>query len=222
MMGILAWLMHLTLNTTGHFTAYGVETFMHISLFYCTILPVGYCWSFDARKKATVIPAHLITLSVRLIQIHLAIMYFASGFEKGLGQQWWSGEAVWIALQQDQFHQVNTDWLASFPLVAKLLCWGTLLAETCYPIGMLIPKTKKIWISAIISMHIFIGIFLGLHLFASLMILLNLSAFIHHCFPEIFRIRFIFPWNKNKEYRNSVQDNLISECMRQEPAIANR
>src|SRR5687767_1259022 len=32
-MGLLAWLAHLMLNTTGHFTAYGVETFTHISLF---------------------------------------------------------------------------------------------------------------------------------------------------------------------------------------------
>jgi hypothetical protein len=30
LMGITAWLMHILLNTTAHFTAYGVETFLHI------------------------------------------------------------------------------------------------------------------------------------------------------------------------------------------------
>src|SRR5206468_8546900 len=107
----------------------------------------------------------------------LCIMYMASGLEKAMGSQWWNGEAIWIALQQDQFHQVNIDWMANVPFVAKLLCWGTLLVETCYPLAMLWTRTRKYWLAAIVMMHLGIAIFLGLHLFGSLMILLNLSAF---------------------------------------------
>jgi hypothetical protein len=216
LMGILAWLMHLMLNTTGHLTAYGVETFMHISLFYCMVLPVGCCWSVDAARKPNVIPAHLITLSVRLIQIHLAIMYFASGVEKAMGEQWWNGDAIWIALQQDQFRQVNTNWLANYPLVAKMLCMGTLLVETFYPLGMLIPKTRKIWLTAILSMHVFIGIFLGLHLFAGLMILLNLSAYAGHCFPGFFRNRFKITGKKDTAYHEKILGKLFNEYQAQQ------
>ena len=212
LMGILAWLMHLILNTTGHLTAYGVETFMHISLFYCMVLPVGCAWSFDTRKKASTIPAHLVTLSVRLIQFHLAIMYFASGFEKASGVQWWNGEAIWIALQQDQFHQVNTNWLASFPFLAKTLCWGTLVIETLYPLGMLIPQTRKFWLTAILSMHVFIGIFLGLHLFAGLMVLLNISAYANHCFPGFFsNNRFRISGKKQESYHGRILGKLLNE-----------
>src|SRR6478735_439702 len=89
LMAIVAWLMHLMLDTTGHFTAYGVETFLHIALFYCAVLPVGYRLSIDARKKQTPIPSYLITLSVRIIQLHLCMMYLACGIEKSLGGQWW-------------------------------------------------------------------------------------------------------------------------------------
>lgn len=187
LMGTLSWLMHLILNTTGHFTAYGVETFTHIALFYCMVLPVGCCWSVDAlRKNFVKTPDHLITLSVRVIQLHLCIMYFSCGIEKAMGQQWWSGEAIWIALQQDQFHQINVNWMPHFPLIPKLLCWATLAVETFYPIAMFCSKTKKFWLVSITAMHLSIALFLGLHLFGSIMILLNVAAFGQQAFPGIF------------------------------------
>lgn len=177
LMSFLALLMQTLLNTTSHLTAYGVETFLHISLFYCTVLPVGITWSVNAGNNTTKIPGYLVTLSVRIIQLHLCIMYLSCGIEKACGIQWWNGEAIWIAMQQDQFHKVNIDWMAQFPVLPKLLCWSTILVEGLYPVGMLWKKSRKLWFISIISMHAFIAIFLGLQLFGSLMILLNIAAF---------------------------------------------
>lgn len=188
LMAILAYLMHTALNTTGHFTAYGVEMFAHIALFYCIVLPVNCCWSVDRMKKSLSIPPYLVTLSVRLIQLHLCIMYVASGLEKAMGTQWWNGDAIWIAMQQDQFHTVNINWMAQTPIVAKLLCWGTLLIETLYPLGMFWSRTKKIWLLAVLGMHAGIALFLGLQLFGALMFLLNLSVFGESCFPGLFSL----------------------------------
>lgn len=200
-MGVVAWLSHLTLNTTGHFTAYGVETFTHISLFYCAVLPVNVRWSIDARTRHIEIPSYLVTLSIRVLQLHLFIMYSASGIEKAMGEQWWNGEAIWIALQQDQFHQVNTDWMANASWVPTLLCWGTLVIEVFYPLGMLWRKSRKIWLAAILLMHLGIAIFLGLGLFGALMFLLNLTIFGEHCFSGIFSFR------QKKWWRYQVQYN---------------
>ena len=199
-MGIIAWLSHLTLNTTGHFTAYGVETFLHIGLFYCAVLPVNCSWSIDARGKQLAVPAYLVTLSVRVIQLHLCIMYCASGLEKAMGSQWWNGEAIWIAMQQDQFNQVNIDWMANASWIPKLLCWGTLIVEIFYPFGMLFPKTKKLWFVSILSMHLFIAVFLGLQLFGALMLLLNAAAFVEHCFPGIFNRTHKKWWRNQAQY----------------------
>ena len=199
-MGVMAWLSHLTLNTTGHFTAYGVETFLHIALFYCAILPVGCTWSIDARGKKVPVSAYLVTLSIRVIQLHLCIMYCASGLEKAMGSQWWNGEAIWIAMQQDQFNQVNIDWMANVPWIPKLLCWGTLTVEILYPFGMLWRRTKKFWLIGILSMHVFIAVFLGLHLFGGLMFLLNAAIFCDHCFPGILRSTPKKWWRYQVEY----------------------
>lgn len=189
LMGVVAYLMHLMLNTTGHFIAYGVETFMHIALFYCMVLPVGASLSVDAKQSSTIISPVVTTLGVRVVQIHLCIMYMACGIEKALGPQWWSGEAIWVAMQQDQFHRVNIDWMARLPLVPKILCIGTLLVETLYPLGMYWKKTRHYWLMAIVGMHLFIGIFLGLYLFAALMIVLNVTVFGHRLFSVKIRNR---------------------------------
>ena len=200
-MGTLAWLMHLVLNTTGHFTAYGVETFTHISLFYCMVLPVGAAYALDQRKKPVSVPPYLITLSIRIIQLHLCIMYLASGLEKAMGSQWWNGEAIWIALQQDQFRQVDVDWMARVPVIPQVLCLGTLLVEIGYPVGILWNKTKKYWLVAILSMHFFIALFLGLHLFGALMMLLNAAAFGKECFPRLFSAKPKIRWKPGMHYK---------------------
>ena len=209
MMAIAAWLMHLMLDTTGHFTAYGVETFLHIALFYCAVLPVGCRLAIDARKKQTLIPSYLITLSVRVIQLHLCIMYLACGIEKSMGTQWWNGEAIWMALQQDQFHKVDTGWMAQVPIVPKLLCWGTLLVETFYPVAIFYRKTKKIWLVSIMSMHAFIAVFLGLQLFGALMILLNLTVFGNYCFEGLFLVQWKAVAGKLKLRKATVAQGLV-------------
>ena len=210
LMGLLAWLTHGILNATGHLTAYGVETFTHISLFYCMVLPVGICWSLDSRHKISKIPTYLVTLSVRLIQLHLCIMYLSCGIEKAGGAQWWNGEAIWIALQQDQFHTVNMNWLAEFPLIPKLLCWSTIIVEGLYPIGMMLKKTRKFWLISILGMHTFIAIFLGLHLFGALMIFLNISAFAPSLIQsEIAKKRALEDWYRSRFTRVIKIDSIL-------------
>jgi Vitamin K-dependent gamma-carboxylase len=197
-----AWLCHMMLNATGHMTAYGVETFTHIALFYCMVLPAGAAFSIDRRRgKYQNIPGYLITLSIRLVQLHLCIMYLSSGIEKAMGTQWWNGQAVWMTLQQDQFHRFETGWLANVPIIPKVLGWATLVAEILYPLGIYWKKTKKFWLIAICGMHLFITVFLGLYLFGALMILLNITAFGYHCFPILFEKKLTGIFFKKKQYR---------------------
>ena len=218
-MAIMAWLMHLMLNTTGHFTAYGVETFTHISLFYCLVLPVGSSWSYDAYKKPVLVPSELSTLYLRLLQLHLCIMYLASGLEKSMGSQWWNGEAIWIALQQDQFNQFDISWMASVPWVPKVLGWGTLVIETLYPVGIFCASTKKWWLGSILLMHAGIAVFLGLHLFGALMIILNVAIFGQHVFPALFSKRIRFPWQKNINYESISSSMYILTAEKQHKRV---
>lgn len=174
----IAWALQFTFINTGFMAAYGVETFMHIALFYCIIMPVGTVYSWDTFSRH-VQPAasEWVTLSIRVLQLHLCIVYIASGVEKAMGIQWWNGEAIWQTLMQGQFARFDMRWMANYPLLAGLMCWGTLLLETGYPLFIWWRRTRPYGYFAIVLMHLGIAAFMGLQLFSAIMIIFNTAAF---------------------------------------------
>lgn len=174
----IAWALQFTFINTGFMGAYGVETFMHIALCYCVIMPVGAAFSWDKAFSNTVAAeSEWHTLSLRVLQLHLCIVYVASGVEKAMGIQWWNGEAIWQALMQGQFARFDMRWMAAYPLLAKIICWGTLLLETGYPLYIWWSRTRPYGYVAIVLLHAGIAIFMGLQLFSCIMIIFNTAAF---------------------------------------------
>ena len=166
LMAAVTWFLHLAL-TQSHTTAYGVDSYAHIMLFYLIWFP----------SKLMAAPSIEARLGLRVLQIHLAIAYMASGIEKGVGPQWWNGEAIWRSLILPVYRQYDFSWLAGFPWVLKILGWGTLVVEGLYPFFIFPRQTRKVWLPLTVSLHVGIAVFLGLHLFAFLMILLNVALF---------------------------------------------
>jgi hypothetical protein len=175
---VIAWLTHILTVNSGDMSLYGVDTMIHICLFYCIWMPVGDSYSIDRwRAGKSLVPSWFTTLSLRTLQLHLCIIYWNSGFAKMLGQQWWSGEAIWRALTQPQFAVFDFFWLAHFPLMAKLVCWSVMIVEAGYPIFIWPQRTRPYWLAGILTLHIAIGVFMGLWLFSLTLIVMNLSAF---------------------------------------------
>jgi hypothetical protein len=174
----VAWALQFTFINTGFMGAYGVETFMHIALFYCIIMPVGAVFSWDTMSRHTR-PAEneWNTLSIRVLQLHLCLVYVASGAEKAMGIQWWNGEAIWQTMMQGQFARFDMRWMASYPLLAKVIGWSTLLLETGYPFFIWWRRSRPYGYLAIVLLHTGIAIFMGLQLFSAIMIIFNTAAF---------------------------------------------
>ncbi len=182
---ILCWLLHSITNNSGYISLYGVDTMLHICLFYSIWMPVGRAYSLDVKRKPSLSsPSFLAILGIRTLQIHLCIIYLNTSIAKMSSIQWWNGEAIWRALMQPQFSQFDYSWLAHYPGIALILCWGTLLVEGGYAIFIWLKPTEKIWLFAIISLHLGIAFFMGLWLFAAIMIIMNLTAFGGWLFKE--------------------------------------
>ena len=174
----VAWALQFTFINTGFMAAYGVETFMHIALFYCIIMPVGEVFSWDTfSRPAKPAATEWNTLSIRVLQLHLCLVYIASGAEKAMGIQWWNGEAIWQTLMQGQFARFDMRWMASYPLLAKVIGWSTLLLEVGYPFFIWWRRTRPYGYLAIVLMHMGIAVFMGLQLFSAIMIIFNTAAF---------------------------------------------
>jgi hypothetical protein len=84
---------------------------------------------------------------------------------------------MWQVLMHPQFAVFYFFWLAHFPLMAKLICWGVMVVEVGYPVFIWPQRTRSYWLAAILTLHIAIGVFMGLWLFSLTLIVMNLSAF---------------------------------------------
>lgn len=201
----VAWALQFTFINTGFMGAYGVETFMHIALFYCIIMPVGEVFSWDTfSRPAAPVATEWNTLSIRVLQLHLCVVYIASGAEKAMGIQWWNGEAIWQTLMQGQFARFDMRWMANYPLLAKVIGWGTLLLETGYPFFIWWRRTRPYGYLAIVLMHMGIAVFMGLQLFSGIMIIFNTAAFgwpyLQHAYRTI-----VIPLRERKRLQRAEQ-----------------
>jgi hypothetical protein len=175
----VAWLTHVALNAAGSATTYGVDQIADIALFYCVWMPVGEAVSVDRwLGRALGTPAPAARVALRVLQIHLCIIYLASGLEKASGTDWWTGEAMWRALVVPDPGRLDFAWLADVPWLAVLACWATLVIEIGYIIMVWPGQTRKLWVLATVGLHVGIGLLMGLVSFAALMIVLNGAAFL--------------------------------------------
>jgi hypothetical protein len=178
---VTAWLTHMVLFMANRGAVYGVDDFAHIVLFYCMWFPVG-CWcSLDvAAGRTSAEPSSAARLALRVLQLHLAIMYTASGIEKATTPpyQWLDGDVIWRTILLPEYRQFELGWISEYPTIVMLLAWGALSLELGYGL-MVWPKlTRKPWAIGIICMHLGIAVFMGLVSFAFFMIVLTTSAFL--------------------------------------------
>jgi hypothetical protein len=182
----LVCLSHYVMMNTISIFVYGVDIFLQIALFYLLVMPVAKAYSLDVwQGRVSPEPSWGVTLSRRVLQIHLCLAYISSGFEKVHSPAWWSGNVIWRSLVQPDFRQYDFIWLARFPWLAMLSSWFTMLIESGYCFAMWVPRLRVVWMAGIIVLHLGIALFMGLGLFGLIMILLTISAFGYEAWTDI-------------------------------------
>ena len=162
----------LLLIKSIHLYEYGVDYYATISLFYCCIYPVQKATATDDKSAK-----ERNKLFLLLLQAHLSIAYFFSGFDKIIGETWRNGEAMWKTLHSHVYTvYINLDFLATTPFFL-LAGWATVFLEMFYPVFMNISRFRKYWLYCVIGLHLFIALFMGLVFFSLLLVILNLAAF---------------------------------------------
>jgi hypothetical protein len=169
----LAWGLHLSLVTSGFASFYGVDQIANTFLFYLFVFPSGRAWTFDSRREEPIAVGCL-----RVVQVHLCVIYLSAGLDKAMGRQWWNGEAIWQAVSQPAFSTFDLHWLARYPFIPMLAGWATLVVEVGYAFLIWPRRTRKAWCLATVGLHLGLAVFMGLVFFSSLMILLTCCLFL--------------------------------------------
>lgn len=181
----VAWFLHGLLVNTSVVYGYGVETFIHLLLFYFIFMPLDSRYSMinllQRPKDNGVKRRHhqqvIARITLRVLQLHLCMVYLNAGLSIMLVLEWRNGEALFQLLNSFPFRFVNAEWLVNHPFLFTIAGWMVIGLETTYCFLVWLRSTRRFMISCILLMHLCIGLLLGLHLFAAIMLLLNIGAF---------------------------------------------
>ena len=117
-------------------------------------------------------------LALRLIQLHLVVIYGMAGMAKLQGPAWWNGTAIWKTMATGEFVAIDFTALAAWPLLINLITHASLALELLYPVLIWVTIARPLLLAGVVSMHVGIAVMSpGLAEFALVMIAGNLAFF---------------------------------------------
>ena len=120
-------------------------------------------------------PSVTANIGIRLIQLHMCVIYLSAGLGKLQGISWWDGTAMWLSVANLEYQSIDMTWLAHYPLLLNLLTHITIAWEVSYAVFIWPRLTRPIVIALAIPLHLGIACFLGMITFGLVMLIANLA-----------------------------------------------
>src|SRR5262245_35166018 len=122
-------------------------------------------------------------IAIRLLQIHMCVIYLFGGIAKMRGETWWDGSALWYAFASLEYQSLDMTWLARHLWLLALMTHLTVFWETFYCFLVWPRLTRPLCLAMAVAVHLGIALCLGMKTFGLAMIIGNL-AFVY---PETVR-----------------------------------
>jgi hypothetical protein len=188
---VLAWVAVISYVQRAQITLFGMDTMMLILMTYLAIGPSGDALSVDSwlRRRRTgkgPEPSVSANFAIRLLQVHLCIIYLAGGTSKLKGASWWNGTALNLVLLNYSFAPFDMPfykqilaYLTGIHWLWEVLVSGgvayTLFVEVGFPFLVWDRRWRWVMISGAILLHTGIAVCMGLTAFSLMMLTLVLS-----------------------------------------------
>jgi uncharacterized membrane protein YphA (DoxX/SURF4 family) len=181
-MAVLAYLIAVSYAhrvTPGAY--FGLDKINCLLAMYLMLGPCGARYSVDRlwrlrRGAPQDVPASAsANLAIRLIQVHMCIIYLFSGLGKLQGESWWFGDAIWIASANLEYQSMDMTWLANHPYLINFMTHLTVFWELFY-CALVWPRLTRPWVLLIaICVHGGIALAYGMITFGLVMLIGNLA-----------------------------------------------
>jgi hypothetical protein len=148
---------------------------------YLMLGPCGARYSIDALRKGrrgdtTPVPASTsANLAIRLLQVHLCIIYFFTGMAKVVGENWPAGTAAWWSVAIPEYQSIDMTWLANWPVLVALITHATVFWELSYWALVWNRFTRPLVLWMAVFVHGGIALFMGMITFGVVMIFANVA-----------------------------------------------
>lgn len=178
---ILSYLITISYSQRVPIANFGLDQILGLLCLYLAVGPCGACLSVDswirklkARRKQTTesaveavtkLKSSSATVSLRLIQIHLCVIYFWAGFAKLKGDSWFTGEAMWNVIANLEYQTTDLTWMAHVPWLPYLVAHITVIWELFFCVLVWNKTVRPVVLLIGTGMHFGIGAFLGMWTF---------------------------------------------------------
>ncbi|GIW89395.1 MAG: hypothetical protein KatS3mg108_3719 [Isosphaeraceae bacterium] len=132
----------------------------------------GQVWAVRPAGRSPSVAANL---ALRLIQLHLCLIYASAGLAKLQGRPWWDGTAVGMLLGNSEFRPFDLSFLADHPRWLELATHATVWLEILYPVLIWFRGWRPWLLGGAVAMHLGIAVAMGLTEFSLAMIAGNLA-----------------------------------------------
>lgn len=200
---ILAFLITISYSQRVPVANFGFDQILGMMCLYLALAPSGAAVSVDGlirkwwrRRKGLAkpgVPARYASarMASRLIQLHLCAIYFWAGFSKLKGPTWWTGEAMWNVVANQEYQTLDLTWMAWTPWLPYLISHITIAWETAFIVLIWNHRLRPLMLAMGTAMHIGIGAFLGMWTFGLIMTF----AYLSFADPEVWRRRISGFWH---------------------------
>lgn len=162
--GLVLIACHLQFTRFGVMHTWGWAETIPVFIFYVAMSGADRWLSVDAWRlsRRGIAPEPVATAwALRLLQIHVAMIYVAAGGHRIDDPGWIRGEMVYEAMSNTWYSRLPlVDFQPLKPILA-LATWATELLELTAPVALWFRRTRRWWLVGLIALH---G---GLHLGAS-------------------------------------------------------
>jgi hypothetical protein len=175
----LAWAFSVSTLRRVPVMLFGFDNVIVIWTLYLAIShSAGQAYSVDRmikrlRQRSAAIeiqPAIGANLGLRLIQIHLCLIYASAGLAKLQGPSWWNGRAVGLLIGNSEFRPFDLSFLADHPMLIQLSTHLTVALELLYPVLIWQRRLRPWLLVGAVLMHAAIALTMGLTEFSIAML----------------------------------------------------
>ena len=176
--GVLTWLITISYAQRVPEAMYGLDQINSWLMFYLMLGPSGAAFSLDrvfSKERQIPPPSSGANIVLRLMQLHLCLVYLSAGLAKLQGPAWWDGTALWGALANREYQTFDLTWLVHYPVLVNLLTHATVAWEISYVALVWHRITRPIVLLLAVGMHGGICVALGMPTFGLIMLIANVA-----------------------------------------------
>ncbi|GAB5443892.1 MAG: hypothetical protein Fues2KO_42410 [Fuerstiella sp.] len=156
---------------------FGLDQILGMLCLYLAIGPSGAAVSLDewwrqgrtGKNRSTSRKHVSARIALRLMQLHVCIIYFWAGFAKLKGDSWWTGEAMWRVIANEEYQTIDLTWMAQLPWLPYLIAHVTVAWEVFFCVLVWNRYLRPFMLAMGTMMHVGIGAFLGMWTFGLVM-----------------------------------------------------